>query len=132
MKEVRIYAQKFIDRGKDFNLELAIRTKIITDGLRYSLATGNWGDQKKALQARAGVSLVGEKSMWCESQHGGGVSEYGSRLFFRFHQISVSSQISVWIFCSQIESLQLYQRENCGKMKNASSPFLCDITVFQN
>lgn len=58
LKEVRMYAQKFIDRGKDFNLELAIKTKIITDGLRYSLATGNWGDQKKAHQARAGVSQV--------------------------------------------------------------------------
>lgn len=57
-KEVRMYAQKFIDRGKDFNLELAIKTKIITDGLRYSLATGNWGDQKKAHLARAGVSQV--------------------------------------------------------------------------
>ena len=57
-KEVRIYAQKFIDRGKDFNLELAIKTKIITDGLKYSLATGNWGDQKKASQARPGVSQV--------------------------------------------------------------------------
>ena len=53
-----MYAQKFIDRGKDFNMELAIKTKIITDGLRYSLATGNWGDQKKAHQARAGVSQV--------------------------------------------------------------------------
>lgn len=58
MKEVRMYAQKFIDRGKDFNLDLAIKTKMITDGLRYSLATGNWGDQKKAHQARAGVSQV--------------------------------------------------------------------------
>lgn len=57
-KEVRLYAQKFIDRGKDFNVELAVRTRIITDGLRYSLATGNWGDQKKAHQARAGVSQV--------------------------------------------------------------------------
>lgn len=55
-----MYAQKFIDRGKDFNLELAIKTKIITDGLRYSLATGNWGDQKKAHLARAGVSQVFE------------------------------------------------------------------------
>lgn len=53
-----MYAQKFIDRGKDFNLDLAIKTKLITDGLRYSLATGNWGDQKKAHQARAGVSQV--------------------------------------------------------------------------
>lgn len=54
-----MYAQKFIDKGKDFNLELAIKTRIITDGLKYSLATGNWGDQKKAHQARAGVSQVG-------------------------------------------------------------------------
>ena len=53
-----MYAQKFIDKGKDFNLELAIKTKIITDGLKYSLATGNWGDQKKASQARPGVSQV--------------------------------------------------------------------------
>ena len=58
MKEVRFYAQKFIDKGKDFSLELAIKTRIITDGLRYSLATGNWGDSKKAHQARAGVSQV--------------------------------------------------------------------------
>ncbi|CAG0917162.1 unnamed protein product [Notodromas monacha] len=58
IKEVRMYAQKFIDKGKDFNLELAIKTRILTDGLRYSLATGNWGDQKKAHQARAGVSQV--------------------------------------------------------------------------
>ena len=74
-KEVRLYAQKFIDKGRvsnnnydnkqifvifsqDFNLELAIKTKTITDGLRYSLATGNWGDQKKAHQTRAGVSQV--------------------------------------------------------------------------
>uniref|UniRef100_T1K9Y6 DNA-directed RNA polymerase subunit beta n=2 Tax=Tetranychus urticae TaxID=32264 RepID=T1K9Y6_TETUR len=57
-KEVRMYAQKFIDSGKDFNLDLAIKTRIISDGLRYSLATGNWGDQKKAHTARAGVSQV--------------------------------------------------------------------------
>eukprot|EP00731_Ephydatia_muelleri_P020895 Em0013g622a len=57
-KEVRMYAQKFIDKGRDFNLELAIKTKTVTDGLKYSLATGNWGDQKKAHQTRAGVSQV--------------------------------------------------------------------------
>jgi len=43
---------------QDFNLELAIKTKTITDGLKYSLATGNWGDQRKAHQTRAGVSQV--------------------------------------------------------------------------
>lgn len=58
LKEVRLYAQKYIDKGKDFNMELTIRPNIITDGLKYSLATGNWGDQKKAHQARAGVSQV--------------------------------------------------------------------------
>jgi len=63
-----MYAQKFIDRGKDFNLELAIKTRIITDGLKYSLATGNWGDQKKAHQARAGVSQVVEVSRVSESR----------------------------------------------------------------
>lgn len=61
LKEIRIYAQKFIDRGKDFNLELAIKTRIISDGLKYSLATGNWGDVKKAHQARAGVSQVSSR-----------------------------------------------------------------------
>ncbi len=43
---------------KDFNLELAIKTRTITDGLKYSLATGNWGDQRKAHTSRAGVSQV--------------------------------------------------------------------------
>ena len=33
-KEMRMYAQKFIDKGRDFNLELAIKTRIISDGLR--------------------------------------------------------------------------------------------------
>ncbi|UYV82440.1 POLR2B [Cordylochernes scorpioides] len=57
-KELRLYAQKFIDRQKDFNMDLSIRTRIISDGLRFALATGNWGDQKKALQSRTGVSQV--------------------------------------------------------------------------
>jgi len=34
----------------------AIKSRIITDGLRYSLATGNWGDRKDS--SRAGVSQV--------------------------------------------------------------------------
>ena len=72
---MRLFAQKYIDKGRvennvkshlyfylrskqDFNLELAIKTRMITDGLNYSLATGNWGDQRKAHQSRAGVSQV--------------------------------------------------------------------------
>jgi len=57
-KEIRLYCQKFVDQGKDFNLTVAVRPDTITNGMRYSLATGNWGDQKKAHQARAGVSQV--------------------------------------------------------------------------
>ncbi len=30
----------------------------ITNGLKYSLATGNWGDQKKSMSSKAGVSQV--------------------------------------------------------------------------
>ena len=41
-----------------FNVECSIKPLIVSDGLKYSLATGNWGDQKKAHSARAGVSQV--------------------------------------------------------------------------
>jgi len=34
----------------------SIKSRLVTDGLRYSLATGNWGDRKDA--SRAGVSQV--------------------------------------------------------------------------
>nr|CAR63474.1 RNA polymerase II second largest subunit [Cladonia convoluta] len=39
-------------------MALAVKSTHITNGLRYSLATGNWGDQKKAAQSKAGVSQV--------------------------------------------------------------------------
>lgn len=55
-KDVKSYLQKCVDNGKDFNLTLAIRSRTITNGLRYSLATGNWGMQKTA--SKAGVSQV--------------------------------------------------------------------------
>lgn len=55
-KDVRGYLQKCVDNGKDFNLTLAIKSRTITNGLRYSLATGNWGMQKTA--TKAGVSQV--------------------------------------------------------------------------
>lgn len=47
-----------VETRKEFKLESAVRSATITNGLKYSLATGNWGDQKKAMQARAGVSQV--------------------------------------------------------------------------
>ncbi|KAJ1960328.1 DNA-dependent RNA polymerase II [Dipsacomyces acuminosporus] len=57
-KDVTRYLQKCIDSNRDFNLTIAVKSNTITTGLKYSLATGNWGDQKKAMQARAGVSQV--------------------------------------------------------------------------
>ena len=59
-----MHAQKLLDKGSDYGLDAAVKPKLITDGLRYSLATGNWGDQKKAHQARAGVSQVGCLCIW--------------------------------------------------------------------
>ncbi|KAI9225884.1 MAG: DNA-directed RNA polymerase II subunit RPB2 [Piptocephalis tieghemiana] len=57
-KDARKYLQKVIDNSLDFNLTLAVKSNTLTNGLKYSIATGNWGDQKKAMSARAGVSQV--------------------------------------------------------------------------
>lgn len=57
-KDIFRYMQKCVETNRDFNLALAVRSNTITSGLKYSLATGNWGEQKKAMTARAGVSQV--------------------------------------------------------------------------
>ncbi|OMJ07383.1 DNA-directed RNA polymerase II subunit RPB2 [Smittium culicis] len=57
-KDMTRYLQKCIDSKRDFNLTMAIKSNTISAGLKYSLATGNWGDQKKAMQSRTGVSQV--------------------------------------------------------------------------
>ena len=57
-KDISKYLQKTLDTNREFNLNLAVKSGTITNGLKYSLATGNWGDQKKFMQARAGVSQV--------------------------------------------------------------------------
>lgn len=57
-KDVYRYLQKCVENSREFNLTLAVKSTTITNGLKYSLATGNWGEQKKAASARAGVSQV--------------------------------------------------------------------------
>lgn len=57
-KDVGKYLQKCIDTNREFNLTLAVKSSTITSGLKYAIATGNWGEQKKAMSARAGVSQV--------------------------------------------------------------------------
>lgn len=48
-------AQKCVDRGREINLTAAVNKDTLTRGLRYSIATGNWGMQGTA-GLRAGVS----------------------------------------------------------------------------
>lgn len=47
-----------VESHKEFNLNFAVKHQTISNGLKYSLATGNWGDQKKAMSSKAGVSQV--------------------------------------------------------------------------
>lgn len=56
-KDVRGYVQKCVDKGKEINLTSAINKDTISRGLRYSLATGNWG-VVGAGEIRPGVSQV--------------------------------------------------------------------------
>lgn len=57
-KDMYKYLQKCVEDNRPFQIKLAVKPNIITNGLKYSLATGNWGDQKKAASAKAGVSQV--------------------------------------------------------------------------
>ena len=57
-KDIYRYLQKCIETGREFNIALGVKSTTLTNGLKYSLATGNWGEQKKAAQGKAGVSQV--------------------------------------------------------------------------
>ncbi|KAK0539902.1 DNA-dependent RNA polymerase II [Tilletia horrida] len=57
-RDIYRHLERCVEEQKDFHLSAAIKSATITNGLKYSLATGNWGDQKKAMQAKAGVSQV--------------------------------------------------------------------------
>jgi len=52
------YMKRCVDTNKHFTLALGIKASTLTNALKYSLATGNWGDQKKAMSSTAGVSQV--------------------------------------------------------------------------
>ncbi len=56
--ETAKHMQKCIENGRDFNIALGFKSSTLTYGLKYSLATGNWGDQSKAVHTRAGVAQV--------------------------------------------------------------------------
>jgi DNA-directed RNA polymerase II subunit RPB2 len=47
-----------VESRREFNFYAAVKSTTITNGFRYALATGNWGDHKKFQQTKAGVSQV--------------------------------------------------------------------------
>jgi DNA-directed RNA polymerase II subunit RPB2 len=55
-KDVRKFIQKVLEEGRELNLMRMLNHKTMTDGLKYCLATGNWGDRKNP--SRAGVAQV--------------------------------------------------------------------------
>jgi DNA-directed RNA polymerase beta subunit len=57
IKECRLYLEKKVSEGREFNVASAVDQNIITRDLRYALATGNWGANKKAT-TKTGVSQV--------------------------------------------------------------------------
>jgi DNA-directed RNA polymerase II subunit RPB2 len=57
-KDLYKYTVRCVENKKEFNPALGIKSTTITNGLKYSLATGNWGEQKKAASSTAGVSQV--------------------------------------------------------------------------
>ena len=59
MKDTSKILQRQIDNGKEFDIQGVVRqASRITDGLRYQLATGNWGLDKGGKAVRSGVSQV--------------------------------------------------------------------------
>jgi DNA-directed RNA polymerase II subunit RPB2 len=57
-QDLMSYLKRCVDQNKNFSLTLGIKPSNFTNALKYSLATGNWGDQKKAMSSTAGVSQV--------------------------------------------------------------------------
>jgi DNA-directed RNA polymerase II subunit RPB2 len=57
-KAMRAFLQKQLDRGKEPQVTLAIKHGVITRGIRYSLATGNWGIRDSGNAPKTGVSQV--------------------------------------------------------------------------
>lgn len=57
LREMRSTIQKSVDKGRQYNFTSLLKHHTITNGLRYALATGNWGMQGEQ-GVRTGVSQV--------------------------------------------------------------------------
>lgn len=56
-RDIYRHLQRCVEESKAFTLAAAVKSSTLTNGLKYSLATGNWGDQKK-MNSKVGVSQV--------------------------------------------------------------------------
>uniref|UniRef100_A0A1B0G857 DNA-directed RNA polymerase n=1 Tax=Glossina morsitans morsitans TaxID=37546 RepID=A0A1B0G857_GLOMM len=96
---------------KDFNIELAIKTNTITDDLQYSLTTGNWGDQKKAHQARPGVeSQVDFK--FVRSLFSLGRRELDGRDHYRDKRLNLAGPLLTFLFRGLFKNLMKELRKH--------------------
>jgi DNA-directed RNA polymerase II subunit RPB2 len=57
-RETQSIISKNIENNSNFNLTVAIKQKTITNGMKYSIATGNWGFQTGSTPPKIGVSQV--------------------------------------------------------------------------
>ncbi|KAI5308977.1 DNA-dependent RNA polymerase II, partial [Ascosphaera atra] len=57
-KDLYRYIQRCVETNRQLHLTIGVKASTLTGGLRYALATGNWGEQKKAASSKAGVSQV--------------------------------------------------------------------------
>ncbi|TDZ21836.1 DNA-directed RNA polymerase II subunit RPB2 [Colletotrichum orbiculare MAFF 240422] len=57
-QELSGHLKRCVESNRQFSLTLGVKPQTLSNGLKYSLATGNWGDQKKAMSSTAGVSQV--------------------------------------------------------------------------
>ncbi|KMU78351.1 DNA-directed RNA polymerase 2 subunit RPB2 [Coccidioides immitis RMSCC 3703] len=57
-KDLYKYVQRCVETNRQLYLNIGVKASTLTGGLKYALATGNWGEQKKAASSKAGVSQV--------------------------------------------------------------------------
>jgi DNA-directed RNA polymerase II subunit RPB2 len=57
-RDLTRYVQRCVETNREVVLNVGLKAATLTGGLKYALATGNWGEQKKAMSSKAGVSQV--------------------------------------------------------------------------
>lgn len=57
-KDLYKYVQRCVETNRQLYLNIGVKASTLSGGLKYALATGNWGEQKKAASSKAGVSQV--------------------------------------------------------------------------